>query len=44
MELIARRAQWQYPQGMQPVAEYWLQTHHPATIIAIFEDPQRGAG
>lgn len=35
-ERIARRAQWQYPEGMQPIAEYWLQTKDP-TVIGIFE-------
>ena len=35
-ENIARRAQWQYPEGIQPVAEYWLQTGDPV-VIAIFE-------
>ena len=35
-ERIARRAQWQYPEGIRPVAEYWLQTADP-TVIAIFE-------
>ncbi len=31
-ERITRRAQWQYPQGMRMVAEYWLQTTDPAVI------------
>ena len=35
-ENIARRAQWQYPEGTQPVAEYWLQTTDP-TVIVISE-------
>jgi hypothetical protein len=35
-EIIARRAQWQPPEGTQPVAEYWLQTGDPV-VIAIFE-------
>ena len=35
-ENIARRAQWQYPEGIQPVAEYWLETSDP-DVIAIFE-------
>ena len=37
-ELIARRAQWQYPEGAQPVAEYWLQTPDPAVIMLIEAD------
>ncbi len=35
-ERTARRAQWQYPEGIQPVAEYWLQTADP-TVVSIFE-------
>ena len=36
-ERTARRLQWQYPpQGVKPVAEYWLQTPDPA-VIAIAE-------
>ena len=35
-ERIARRVQWQYPEGLQVVAEYWLQTDDPA-VVAIFE-------
>ena len=31
-ERIARRAQWQYPEGMRMVAEYWLQTPDPNCI------------
>ena len=35
-ENIARRAQWQYPEGIKQVAEYWLQTSDP-TVITIYE-------
>ena len=35
-ETIARRAAWQYPEGVRPVAEYWLQTCDPE-VIAVFE-------
>jgi hypothetical protein len=35
-ERIARRAQWQYPKEMRPVAEYWLQTANP-DVVSIFE-------
>ena len=35
-ERIARRVQWQYPEGMRVLGEYWLQTPDP-TIIMIFE-------
>ena len=35
-ERIARRAQWQYPEGVKPIAEYWLQTASPS-VVSIFE-------
>ncbi len=33
---LARRVQWRYPEGLRPIAEYWLQTTNP-TVIAIYE-------
>ena len=33
---VGRRAQYQMPEGTQPVAEYWLQTNDPA-VITVFE-------
>ena len=35
-ERVARRVQYQHPEGARTVAEYWLQTDDPA-VIAIFE-------
>jgi len=35
-ERIARRIQWQYPEGMNVLGEYWLQTPDPV-VIMIFE-------
>ena len=35
-ERMTRRVGWQYPDGMRPVAEYWLQTPDPA-VISIAE-------
>ena len=35
-ENIARRAQWKYPEGIKPVAEYWLQMGDPS-VVSIFE-------
>ena len=35
-ERIARRAKWQYPQGVKPIEEYWLQTSSP-DVVSIFE-------
>jgi hypothetical protein len=35
-ERVARRVNWQYPDGLKMVAEYWLQTTDP-NIISIAE-------
>ncbi len=35
-ENIARRAQWQYPEGLNVIAEYWPQSAD-ATVVSIFE-------
>jgi hypothetical protein len=35
-ERIARRAQWQYPEGVKPIAEYWLQATDPQ-VVTVFE-------
>lgn len=37
-ERMARRVGWQYPDGMRPVAEYWLQTPDPAVILIAEAD------
>jgi hypothetical protein len=34
-ETIARRAQWQYPEGVRVVGEYWLQGD--PTVLSIIE-------
>lgn len=31
-----RRRDWQYPEGITPVAEYWLETESPR-VLAIIE-------
>ncbi len=39
MECVARRAEYEYPEGTKPIAEYWMagvDTHTPA-VVAIFE-------
>jgi hypothetical protein len=36
MEVFARRAAWQYPEGIKVVGEYWPQTNDP-TVVFIFE-------
>ncbi len=35
-ERTARRAEWQYPEGIKPIAEYWLQDDD-YTVVSIFE-------
>ncbi len=35
-ERVERRLKWQYPDGVRPIAEYWLQGNDP-TVIGIFE-------
>ena len=35
-ERIARRAQWNYPEGVKLVAEYWLQASDP-DLVSVFE-------
>jgi hypothetical protein len=37
-ERVARRAQWQYPAGMNVVGEYWLQTTDPVVIVIAEAD------
>ena len=37
-ERIARRLEWQYPEGMRLVAEYWLQTPDPNVIVVVEAD------
>jgi hypothetical protein len=35
-ERIARRVEWQHPEGIKPIAEYWLQ-NDDYTVVSIFE-------
>jgi hypothetical protein len=35
-ERVARRLEWDYPEGAKLVAEYWLQCENPS-VISIFE-------
>ena len=37
-ETMPRRLEWEYPEGMKVIAEYWLQTIDPAVIIAFEAD------
>ena len=32
-ERVDRRVKWAYPEGVQVVAEYWLQTNDPGAIL-----------
>ena len=41
-ERIARRMEWQYPEGIRPVAEYWLQAAEPS-VITVFEADSNAA-
>ena len=41
-ERIARRMQWDYPEGIRPVAEYWPQAVEP-TVISVFEAESNAA-
>ncbi len=34
----ARRLQWEYPQGMNVVAEYWLETDTPRVVSIVETD------
>ncbi len=36
-EGVGRRVQWQYPEGVKMIAEYWLQTTTHPNVISIFE-------
>jgi hypothetical protein len=33
---LARRAQWQYPEGLQVLGEYWTAAEQPAVVV-VFE-------
>lgn len=37
-ERIARRLEWQYPEGARLVAEYWLQIDDPQVISVLEAD------
>lgn len=37
-ERAARRLQWQYPEGIKPVAEYWLQADDPSVFAVVEAD------
>jgi len=39
---LAKRLQWQSPEGVNVVAEYWLETPDPL-VIAIFETESKAA-
>ena len=34
----ARRLQWQYPEGLNVIAEYWLETDSPRVIVIMEAD------
>lgn len=37
-EALARRAQWEYPDGLEVIAEYWPATDHPAVVAILRAD------
>jgi len=37
-ERMARRLEWQFPEGVRVVAEYWLQTNDPQVVLIIEAD------
>ena len=37
-ERVARRVEWQPPEGIRPVGEYWLQTNDPKVILICEAD------
>lgn len=37
-ERAARRVQWEYPEGVTSVAEYWLETDDPSVMAVIEVD------
>jgi uncharacterized protein with GYD domain len=41
-ERTARRAEWQYPEGIRLIAEYWLQDDDYA-VVSIFEADDNAA-
>jgi hypothetical protein len=41
-ERFARRAEWQYPEGVNLIAEYWLQTDG-VSVISIVETDDNDA-
>ena len=41
-ERFARRAEWQYPEGVNVIAEYWLQTDG-VSVISIVETDNNDA-
>lgn len=34
-EGVARRLQWEYPEGTKVLGEYWLETEHPRVISIV---------
>jgi hypothetical protein len=33
---LPRRVEWKWPEGLRPIAEYWLQTSNPS-VVSVFE-------
>jgi hypothetical protein len=41
-EALMRRAQWRFPQGVEPVAEYWPAAEDPAVVAIVRADDFAG--
>jgi hypothetical protein len=37
-ERVTRRAQWQFPEGVNIVAEYWFPTNDPSVVTIVEAD------
>jgi Protein of unknown function (DUF3303) len=43
-EGVARRLQWEYPEGMNVLAEYWLETESPRVLAVVEADSMEPFG
>jgi hypothetical protein len=43
-EGVARRLQWEYPEGAEVLAEYWLETEAPRVIAVVEADSMEPFG
>ena len=43
-EGVARRMQWDYPEGVRVLGEYWLETEHPRVVAVMEADGMEAFG